>query len=293
MPDLISSHSLLCIAIGASAYLGVLHLWLARGAPPSICWVGVWAAFSFAFAAARLVQMDTSDPDVAVAAARVYAATAPLLLWSVCRLVLSIVERPARRFEVGAANAVSFGCAALALATPWFVGAQTVPSVDSFGQTYLGVSGGPGMPILGLHNVLALAWSSRELYRSTHLEPAQRRWLLGSLSVYAAMGAVTFASSLGWLVSAGVAEAGPLVVVVGSSQLVVMRQRRLERDLQQQVAERTNALGASERRYRDLVQNAPIGILSLDSSGELLQANARLLAMLGSTRDSFACAFNQ
>ncbi len=292
MVALIGSHQLLLVAIGSSACLAALHLWLARGGPGASRWVGVWALLAMVFAGARLVQLDTQEPAVAIAAARVTAATSQLLIWSLCRLVGSVVGRPTRRTELGAVAAFCFLCAALALATPWFIRAETDVSFDLFGRPYLGVPGGPLMPLVGAQIALALGWSYRELHFSTDLEPRERRLLFSTLSIYAAMGASTLASSLGWSPVAGAAEYGPLIVSVGASQLVAMRQRRLEQGLQQLVAQRTAALRDSEERYHQVVEAAPIGILSLDANGQLLHTNARLLAMLGSTREQFASSFN-
>lgn len=52
------------------------------------------------------------------------------------------------------------------------------------------------------------------------------------------------------------------------------------------------ALRASEARYRRLVQNAPIGIVSIDLNGRILEANAKLLEILGSPSPQRSVLFN-
>jgi PAS domain S-box-containing protein len=42
------------------------------------------------------------------------------------------------------------------------------------------------------------------------------------------------------------------------------------------------ALRESEKRYRNLVENAPLGIISVDSKGNIIDVNSMLVAMLGS-----------
>lgn len=51
------------------------------------------------------------------------------------------------------------------------------------------------------------------------------------------------------------------------------------------------ALRASEERYRNLVENSPMGILALDSTGRVVSANARALDLIGSSR-TFASSIN-
>ncbi len=52
-----------------------------------------------------------------------------------------------------------------------------------------------------------------------------------------------------------------------------------------------DALRASEERYRNLVENSPMGILALDSTGRVVSANARALDLIGSSR-TFASSIN-
>ncbi len=52
--------------------------------------------------------------------------------------------------------------------------------------------------------------------------------------------------------------------------------------LEDMVESRTEALRQSESRYRMLVENAPVGIVSCDLQGEILDLNPALLAILGS-----------
>ena len=292
MTDLSASAALLVVAIGACAYLGVLQLWLGFRVRGPSRWVGAWAAFAVMFAGARLVQLDTAEAQTAILAARAYCACTPLLLWSLCRLVDSVSATQLNRRERRFAAAFACSVSALMLFTPWFVGSAVEPSSDLSGLRYLGVPAGPAMPLVGVMIGVALVWSFRKLGTATELSRAERRGFRLMLALYAAMGLSSLASSLGLIATAGVAEYGPLLVSLGAGQLLAIRQRRLEANLQRQVEERTSALTASQALYRDVIDNAPIGMLSVDARGQLEHANAKLLAILGSTYTEFAGSFS-
>jgi PAS domain S-box-containing protein len=68
--------------------------------------------------------------------------------------------------------------------------------------------------------------------------------------------------------------------------------RAEQQDLQARVAEQRRALEESEARYRDLVENAPLGILSIDRGGRILEINAKLLQILGSNDPEATRAIN-
>ena len=64
---------------------------------------------------------------------------------------------------------------------------------------------------------------------------------------------------------------------------VLVKERTAE--LEGEIAERKRAetaLRESEERYRRLVENAPLGIISIDAQGRIMDVNIMLVAMLGS-----------
>jgi two-component system, LuxR family, sensor kinase FixL len=57
--------------------------------------------------------------------------------------------------------------------------------------------------------------------------------------------------------------------------------QRLNADLEQRVLDRTAALRASEERFRAMFEAAPLGVVTIDPAGRLLQSNRAFAAMLG------------
>ncbi len=281
MDSLLSSQTTLLLAMGMSAYLGLLHVWYTRHWRDPHLWVGLWSAGAVASQVGRLVQLHTDDPLVAVLATRFYAGMAPFLIASLCGFARSLSGQPTQRPRL---VGFALGNLALSLAivgTDWFLTSETSLTLDWFGASYLGVNGRATMLVLPSYMAWACVWVVRELHRSPELSPGERTALLGSLSLYAAMGFSSVASSVGWIDSPGAAEYGPVVLGVGLSFLLVHRRHRLEDSLQSLVDARTTELAASESRYRGLIENAPIGIFACDPMGRITMRNPRLLEILG------------
>src|SRR5262245_52536659 len=97
MDSLVTSQTTLLLAMGMSAYVGLLHLWYTQRWRDPHLWVGLWSAAAVASQAARLVQLHTDDPGVAVAAARSYGCMAPLLIASLCGFARALTGQPTPR----------------------------------------------------------------------------------------------------------------------------------------------------------------------------------------------------
>jgi hypothetical protein len=93
MDPLFSSQTTLLLAMGMSAYVGLLHLWYARRPRSPHGWVALWSLLAIVFQAGRLVQLHTHDPLVALLAARLYGAMGPLLIGSLCGFAHSLSGR--------------------------------------------------------------------------------------------------------------------------------------------------------------------------------------------------------
>jgi PAS domain S-box-containing protein len=281
MHPLFSSQTTLLLAMGMCAHIGLLHLGYARRRGDPHLWVATWSLAALAFQAARYLQLSTSDPLVAVVAARSCVATAPFLILSLCAFARTLSRRPTPR-----AHAVGFVGANLMLGfalagTDWFLPGETFPRVDWFGHHHIGVRGRSTLLLFGPYIAAALVFVVRELRRSPELSALERGVLLGSLGVYALMGFLSVLSSVGLIPLPGVAEYAPVVLGAGLSFLLVHRQRRLEDELQSLVDARTAELAASEARYRGLIDNAPIGIFACDPAGKITMRNLRLLEIVG------------
>jgi PAS domain S-box-containing protein len=285
MDPLRSSQTTLLLAMGMSAYVGLLHLWYTRRPNEPQRWVAVWSLIAFLFQASRLVQLHTRDPLVAVIAARFCAAAAPLLIGSLVGFAGSLAARGQRRAHAPAFFAANVLLALLTAGTDWFVGTHTHEQLDWFGSSYISVRGKPALLVLPIYMAWGCAWILRQVQQAPDLAPSERAVLLASIGLYAAMGLVSVGSSLGWVGFPGVAEYGPVVLGVGLSFLLVHRQRRLEHSLQSLVDERTAELAASEARYRGLFDNAPVGIFACDQKGRVTMRNPRLLEIVGMPPD--------
>ncbi len=286
------AEALLVISIGACAYLAALQLWLGFRTEGPSRWAGAWSIFAVAFSAARFVQLTTADPSTAILAARIEIAATPLLMWSLCRLVGSVSELPRARGVLGLAAGFTLLASAVMGFTRWFILPEVVPAIGLSGETYLSARSGPAMPLAGLQTAVAVVWCAWTLNRSRELSLHEKRIFGSSLAIYAVMGLSSLLRALGWSTSDGVLEYGPLVVSIGAGRVLAVRQQRLEGALQEQIHARSQELRESESRYREVIENAPIGFLSVDRSGKLEHANAALLAMLGSTRAQFEASFD-
>jgi PAS domain S-box-containing protein len=178
------------------------------------------------------------------------------------------------------------------LCTDWFIRSETQLGLDLSGDPYISARSGPGLWVCALQTVVAIVWCFASLYRSGELNRREKNAFGASLSIYAAMGLSSLFRAFDWIQSEGVLEYGPLVVSIGASRVLAFRQRRLEASLQAQIEQRARELRESEARYRNVIENAPIGLLAVDASGKLVHANATLLAMLGSTRSEFEESFD-
>jgi signal transduction histidine kinase len=286
MDPLFSTQTTLLLAMGMSAYVGLLHLGYARALCGPHGWVALWSMIAVASQAGRLVHLHTRDPFVAVMAARWYAAMAPLLIGSLCGFVQSLSGRGPRRLHALAFLGANLALSLAMLTTDWFVSTSTHTKQDWVGAAFLGVRVEAGMLVLPAYVVGACIWIVRPIRRSPELSPPERAALLASLCLYAAMGLLSVASSFDWVGMPGSSEYGPVVLGVCLSFLLVHRQRRLEDSLQSLVDARTAELAASEARSRGLIENAPIGIFACDPQGRVTMRNPRLHEILGKPPDA-------
>jgi PAS domain S-box-containing protein len=286
------AESLLVVSIGACAYLAAMRLWLGASDQGPSRWAGAWAISAVAFSTARLVQLTTSDPATSVLCARIAVAATPLLLWTLVCFVGSVTGYRPGRGETRIVALITGASAAAGLLTSFFVLPQCVTRVDLSGDPYVSALPGSGIWLAGLESAVAVAWCLGRVVRSEDLSRQEKRVFVWVSSLYAAMGLSTLLSALGFTDGEGVLEYGPLVVSLGISRLLALHQRRLEASLQARVAARSETLRESEARLRRVIEHAPIGFLTVDARGQLEHANAALLAMLGSTREQFASAFN-
>jgi two-component system NtrC family sensor kinase len=167
------------------------------------------------------------------------------------------------------------------LFTPLMISESVLPRSGLFGETYHSPEGGPGLALIGVATLGALALCSRALRRTTRLAPSERRALLVSLAIYAALGVESLLSSHRLVPLPGLVEFAPIAVVIATSYLAANRERRLERELESSIDDQSARLLASEERYRLLVERAPIGVSVCDQRGNVLAMTERFKAILG------------
>ena len=131
------------------------------------------------------------------------------------------------------------------------------------------------MPLIGV--VLALAFVAM-VREARSLERHDRVVLWASMLVY--LGASIFAVVHATVVPSTpfASGIGTAVAAIGLSHLVVGHERRLART---QAEQGMQALAASEARLRDLVERAPIGIISCDATGQVHTVNPRMWDIFG------------
>ena len=261
------------ILLGISAYVAVLHLTLARRGHAANLWVALWAIVTAIFQLGRFIQIYTEAPDTAVAAARLCMATFPVMIGSLVFMVRSLAGHPVPRRAVLAFGGAALAFGTLALLTSVFMADAPIPKQDAFGRTFYGMTPGPAMPVVGMTMVVAYLWLVRE---ARALSRRDRVVLFVSLLMWMTVGLVAVGQVLIGHGVPMVAGLGPAVTAIGLSHLVVGHERRrahVQAELGMQ------ELAASEARMRELVERAPIGIISCDSAGQVRTVNPRMWQM--------------
>ncbi len=266
---------MLTVCFGISAYVAVLHLTLARRGHGANLWVALWALATASIQIARFTEIHLEQPADLLVAARMAMACFPGLIGSLLFMVRSLAGRPTSRRAVLAFGLVSGAWAALALFTPLFL--TTVPAgvLDALGRPYRGVGPGPGMPLVGVILVAACIVMAREMRA---LERRDRTILGISLGIYVCGGLSAVFQAYAVSSIPLIAGLTPALTAVGLSHLVVGHERRLART---QAELGMQELAASEARLRELVERAPIGIISCDAQGQVRTVNPRMWQMFG------------
>ena len=267
--------------MGVSATLGFLHWWMAKERWDENRWIACWALLAMLYLGSRGVQLTTDRPDAAIAAGKVSLAIAPFMIWCLVGF--------ARRMNGGrmaggpglVLGSTSMIWAGLILVTPWFISPEVTVRTDVFGATHLAVHALWPASLLGVYIGGVVVWGLRRLRKSKTLDPVERRVILCGLSVYALLALSAVLTGVGAIDLPAMAEYGPFVFAVCLSYLMVHRRRGLEWTLENLLAKQTSKLEASEARYRDLVENAPIAVLACDLEGRITAMNRRMMEMMG------------
>ena len=291
MDGLLSSQNALLVAVGVSATLAFVHLWVDGSRRESGLWVTLWAALAVVFQLGRWGELGALDPETAVATTRIQAATGPLLVATLVFFVRAITGRPLWCGPTAAVLGLNVALSVAAWATPWVVTGEAGWAASMLGPRHMTGTLGPGALLLVAEIPLVLAWLGRDILRAATLTRGERRSLLASLSAYALLGLSAISEGFGWPLPS-LAEYGPVVMAVGLSHLLMRQRLRLHDELEALAADQGRALLESERRYRGLFEHAPIGIFSCDPAGTLVAANPQLCTMVGAPDEEAALGLN-
>jgi PAS domain S-box-containing protein len=251
------------VCLGISLYVAALHLTFARRGHAANLWVSVWA---LATALIQLTQIHRSralEAVDAVASGRLAIATLPVMLGALSFVVRSLAGRrtSGRALAALVAATVSFG--ALALLTPAFLAPEPQPHA------------GPAMPLL----LVVLALTAEAVVRESRtLERHDRVVLFATLAVYVTFSTLAVLHATIDPNTPFAAGLGTAMAAIGLSHLVVGHERRLALS---QAEQGVQALSASEARLRQLVEHAPVGIISCDASGRVHTVNPRMWDIFG------------
>jgi len=283
------SEALLLMTVGMCDYLGMMRLWFGFQTAGPGSWAGSWAISAALFATLRLFETHAQSAESAVWLARLAAGAAVPVMWTILCFVESLCSGAARIRRLSWAI---LPLSLLPVLSPWVITGDTVALEGADGAALFRAVRGDIVPLYGLGIVATLGWCGRELVRARELPAHDKRVLAALLVGYGGMAALSLANEIALTSYAGFVEFALLAMAIGLGHLVMRHQFRLESELVAQAERRSRDLADSEARYRDVVENMPIGLLSVNARGELEHANAKLLSMLGSTFTEFASAFD-
>ena len=227
------SAALIALLMGATLYIGGLHLWFWRGdrREETHGWVVAWCVTSLLFQGARLVQLSNLDPDLALLAGRIQVAAIMPLCVALAGFGTALRGHrwSARRRTTLLVSALAV--AALALTTPLLIVGPSDRMTDLFGRVY---AGSPGTPALG--GLLALLIGTGiHVLRQTQRAPLrarERHVITASLVAYTACGLSSALTAMRVLPGPMLLEYAPVLLSVGLSYLLVNRHRRLTTELE-------------------------------------------------------------
>jgi PAS domain S-box-containing protein len=258
-----SIDSVRLVCLGISLYVAALHLTLARRGHTANTWVAVWALATALIQLTQIARSQATDIADAVPAARLAVATVPVMLGALTFVVQSLAGRHVSDRSLAALAAVTLGFGAVVIFTDAFLVVAPRPAT------------GPAMPLLLVVLVLAFVAMTRE---ARALERHDRRVLIATLTVYVSFSVFAVLHAAIVPNTPFAAGLGTAVASIGLSHLVVGHERRLGRIQAQQGVQ---ALAASEARLRELVERAPIGIISCDATGQVHMVNPRMWDIFG------------
>jgi PAS domain S-box-containing protein len=258
-----SIDSVRLVCLGISLYVVALHLTLARRGHAANVWVAVWALATALIQLTQISRSQVAHLADAVTPMRLAIATVPVMLGALTFVVRSLAGRGVSRRALAALAAATLGFGAVVMLTPAFLVGAPNPRI------------GPAMPVL----LAVLGAAAVAMMREARvLERHDRRVLLATLTVYVSFSVLAVLHAAIVPNTPFATGLGTAVASIGLSHLVVGHERRLART---QAEHGVQALAASEARLRQLVEHAPIGIISCDADGRVHTVNPRMWDIFG------------
>ncbi len=288
-PAFASSHFCLALVMGAGGTLGLLHLslWLLGRMERSHFWVAAFCAASVVFQAGRYLEVQANIPVDAIYAGRMQVGAVPIMVFALIGFTRSLQLDSWRPSHYLSCLFVTTLLSASGFFSDFMIADKTFEMEDWFGHRHITPDGAPGIILLGLYVIPAFIYLVTEVRRSPRISLLEKRVVITSAAIFTLLGVLTILSALNWLDIPATAHFGPLVISCGMSFLLVHQHVRMRGELEVMADQRARLLRETNTRYRQLVDNAPVGILALDAEGELRALNPRMREMLGLAATEF------
>ncbi len=167
-----------------------LALWFGRRDQRQHLWVAAWCVVAATHQGGRLLHYETTDPEVALLAVRICAASVAMSAVVGIGAIRSLVGDQGKSRKAQVLSAISVGIAALVLFTPTFFAEVAGTWTDPVGRRMIWIAPTAAGVLWVPWGLACLGYVLRALQRATHLPHIERMMIAAVLVIYVA-GAAT------------------------------------------------------------------------------------------------------